>query len=289
MNFLPYIKAVGTGKKRNRDLSKEESYQAMKAMLNGEVAPEQVSAFLLGWRVKGETIDEFQGALEAFDECITEHPIKNSIEFGYPYDGKVKNPYLFPLIAKYLEPHGINLSLHGDELQPAKGGITVKEVCTNVQLNKNIHFFDRAQYFRELHQLNRVRNVLGMRSSFNTLEKLMGISQSETAIIGAFHKPFIDKYIKLFKDRYKKLIIIKGNEGTPEIFSKCSIIIVENDEVTELKVDPKEHGVEYTKSWKAISIEESLEMTKKPSKALEKLAEFNAKVILFLMGITKAI
>nr|MCH9739463.1 glycosyl transferase [Campylobacterota bacterium] len=226
MNFLPYIKAVGTGKKRNRDLTQEESRTAMRLMLNGEVPPEQVSAFLLGWRVKGETIEEFRGAIEAFDAFVKPHPIANSIEFGYPYDGKVKNPYIFPLMAKYLQPYGIQLSLHGDLLQPAKGGNTVKEICTNLPLDDNIHFFDRATHFKELHQLSHIRNTLGIRSSFNTLEKLLGISQSDTAIIGAFHKPFVDKYIELFKDRYKKLIIIKGNEGTPEIFSKCSIFIV---------------------------------------------------------------
>ena len=289
MNFLPYIKAVGTGKKRNRDLSKEESYTAMRAMLNGEVAPEQVSAFLLGWRVKGESIEEFQGALEAFDAYITPHPIANSIEFGYPYDGKVKNPYIFPLIAKYLKPHGIELSLHGDLLQPAKGGVTVKEVCDNTLMEKNVHFFDRAEHFKELHKMSEIRTTLGIRSSLNTVEKLLNISQSDTAIIGAFHKPFIAKYIELFKDRYKRLIIIKGNEGSPEIFSKCSIVVVENNEIKELKIDPKAYGIDYKKSWKAISVEESLSMTNNPSKELEKLAQFNAKVILFLMGMTKAI
>ncbi|MBU1667151.1 glycosyl transferase [bacterium] len=289
MNFLPYIKAVGTGKKRNRDLNKDEMKIAMRAILNSEVAPEQVSAFLLGWRVKGESIDEFKGAIEAFDEFIKPHPIANSIEFGYPYDGKVKNPYLFPLMAKYLKPYGIQLSFHGDVLQPAKGGVTLKEICTHTSLEENIHFFDRATYFKELHQLSQIRNTLGIRSSFNTLEKLLGISQSDTAIIGAFHKPFIDKYIELFKDRYKKLIIVKGNEGTPEIFSKCSIFMVENAKVEEIKVDPKALGIDYEKSWKPITLEESLTMIKNPSNELEKLAEFNAKVILFLMNKTKTL
>ncbi len=284
MNFLPYIKAVGTGKKRNRDLSKDEMKIAMRAMLNGTVAPEQVSAFLLGWRVKGESIDEFKGAIEVFDEFIKPHPIANSIEFGYPYDGKVKNPYLFPVMAKYLKPYGIQLCFHGDVLQPAKGGITLKEVCDNTKLEGNIHFFDRANCFKELHQLSSIRNILGIRSSLNTLEKLLGISQSNTAIIGAFHKPFIDKYIELFKDRYKKLIIVKGNEGTPEIFSKCSIIMVENGEAKEIKVDPKAFGIDYEKSWRPITLEESLTRTQSPTDELEKLAQFNAGVILFLMA-----
>ena len=283
MDFLPYLKAVGTGKKRNRYLTQEELKEAMTSMLQGEVPPEQISAFLLGWRVKGETIEEFRGAIEAFDQYITPQPIANSIEFGYPYDGKRNNPYLFPLMAKYLNHHGISLSLHGDELQPAKNGTPLKYICDNLSLDENIHYFDRSIHFKELHNLNSVRTILGMRSSFNTLEKLLNITQSKIAIIGAFHKPFVEKYIQLFQDRYDKLIIIRGNEGTPEIFSKCAVTVVSNQKREEYKFDPKDYGINYEKSWNKISAQESLDMSDNPSEELEQLAQFNAKVILFLV------
>ncbi|TET88751.1 MAG: glycosyl transferase [Sulfurovum sp.] len=282
--FLPYLKCVGTGPKRNRDLTKDEIKIVISAFLKKEVLPEQVSAFLLGWRVKGESLEEFAGALEVFDKFVIQKPLENSIEFGYPYDGKVKNPYIFPLTAQYLQKFNLNLSLHGDLLQPAKGGITLKEVCDNTSLSSNTHYYDRATYFKELHEFSDIRAKLGLRSSFNTIEKLLNITQSDTAIIGAFHKPFVEKYIALFKDRYKKLVIIKGNEGTPEIFSKCSITIVENGEVEEIKVDPKDFGIMYTKSTERISLETSLDLVENPSDELLKLAQLNAGVILFLTG-----
>ena len=282
MNFLPYLKCVGTGPKRNRDLSKEEMKTVIRAFLKQEVIPEQIAAFMLGWRVKGESIDEFAGAIEVFDEFIRHDPLPNSIEFGYPYDGKVKNPYLLPLTAQYLQKFDIPLSLHGGLLQPAKGGITLKEVCDNVPLPSNVHFYDRKEYFPELYEFSDIREKLGLRSSFNTIEKLLGITQSDTAIIGAFHKPFVEKYIALYKDRYKKLTIIKGNEGTPEIFSKCSITIVQNDEIEEIKVDPRDFGIAYEKSREPLTLAQSLELTQNPSEELLKLAKLNAAVILFL-------
>ena len=282
--FLPYLKTVGTGPKRNRDLSRDEIKIVIRAMLKQEIIPEQVSAFLLGWRVKGESLEEFAGTIDIFDEMVIQKPLANSVEFGYPYDGKVKNPYLITLTAQYLQKFDLELSLHGDLLQPAKSGITLKEVCTNIDVPNNVHFFDRATYFPELHTLSTIRSKLGLRSSFNTVEKLLNITQSDTAIIGAFHKPFVEKYIALFKDRYKKLVIIKGNEGTPEIFSKCAITIVKNDEVEEIKVDPKDFGIMYSKSAERISLETSLELIKNPSDELLKLAKLNAAVILFLTG-----
>jgi anthranilate phosphoribosyltransferase len=273
---------MGTGPKRNRNLSKEEMKVVMRAFLNQEVVPEQIAAFLLGWRVKGESIEEFAGSIEVFDEFVKHSPLPNSIEFGYPYDGKVKNPYIFPLTAHYLQNFDIHFSLHGGLLQPAKEGTTLKEICNHISLPENIHYFDRSEYFPELYALSEIREKLGLRSSFNTIEKLLGITQSQTAIIGAFHKPFVEKYITLFKDRYKKLIIIKGNEGTPEIFSKCTLTIVENNEVTEIKVDPKEYGIDYIKSTERISLETSLTLLQNPSDSLKQLAKLNAAVILFL-------
>ena len=280
--FLPYLKCVGTGPKRNRDLNKEEMKVVMRAFLNKEVLPEQIAAFLLGWRVKGESIEEFAGAIEVFDEFVKHVPLSNSIEFGYPYDGKIKNPYIFPLTAQYMQKFDIHFSLHGGLLQPAKEGTTLKEICDHIPLPENIHYFNRSEYFPELYAFSEIREKLGLRSSFNTIEKLLNITQSDTAIIGAFHKPFVEKYITLFKNRYKKLVIIKGNEGTPEIFSKCTITIVENNEVTEIKIDPKDFNINYKRSTERISLETSLDFIKNPSNELLKLAKLNAAVILFL-------
>ena len=281
--FLPYLKCVGTGPKRNRDLSKEEMKVVMRAFLKQEVLPEQVAAFMLGWRVKGESLEEFAGSIEVFDEFVKHASLAHSIEFGYPYDGKIKNPYILPLAAKYLQGFDINLSLHGGLLQPAKEGTTLKEICDNTPLESNTYYYDRSEYFPELYAFSEIRDRLGLRSSFNTIEKLLGITQSDTAIIGAFHKPFVDKYIQLYRDRYKKLII-KGNEGTPEIFSKCAVTIVENDEITEIKVDPKAYGIDYRKSTERISVESSLAQLHNPTEAFKELAQFNAAVILFLTG-----
>ena len=287
--FLPYLKLVGTGPKRNRDLTAEEMRTVMRAFLKEEVVPEQAAAFLLGWRVKGESNEEFTAAIEVFDEFVKHDPMPDSIEFGYPYDGKVKNPYLFPLTATFLEPFDIHFSLHGGLLQPAKGGITLKEVCENVPLPANVHYYDRNEYFPELYRFSKVRAALGLRSSFNTIEKLLGITQSKTAIIGAFHKPFIQKYIELYKERYEKLIIIKGNEGTPEIFGKCTVTIVKDRKVKEIKIDPKAYGIDYLKSTQPITLEASLQQTTEPSEAFMKLARFNAAVILYLEGRAESI
>ncbi|WP_455756368.1 glycosyl transferase [Sulfurimonas sp.] len=282
MDFHKYMHAVGTGPKGNRDLSFEESEDMMKQILEKSVHNEQITAFLLGWRLKPETIEEFRGAISACDSYITKTKIENSIELGYPFDGKAKNPYMFPLVAKILKDSGLNLVVIGDELQPAKNGITIKDICTKIELESNINYFDRANFFKELHSLTEIRMRLGLRSGFNTIEKLPNVSASDYAITGVFHKPYVKKYIDIFADRYKRFALIQGNEGTPELFSKGRLWIANGTDVEEFIIDPEYYGINYTKSWESISLEDSIEQLNNPSSEYLKLAKLNAAVYLFV-------
>jgi anthranilate phosphoribosyltransferase len=282
MDFFNYIHAVGTGVKSNRDLSFEESKDMMEQILNQSVPTEQIAAFLLGWRLKPETNTEFRGAIEVCDKYIKKEHVENSLELGYPFDGKVKNPYIFPLVAKELKKEDINLIIVGDELVPAKGGITTKNICTNIELENNIHYFDRKDFFQKMSELTDLRMKLGLRTGFNTIEKLPHVAQSNYAITGVFHRPYVKKYIEIFAHRYKRFALIQGNEGTPEIFSKGRLWIYDNNEAKEHIINPTHYGIDYKKSLEKISLENSLQQLKNPSDEYIKLAKLNAALYLFV-------
>jgi anthranilate phosphoribosyltransferase len=282
MNFFKYIHAVGTGPKGNRDLSFNEAKDMMQQMLNQSVPSEQIAAFLLGWRLKPETIEEFKGAIAACDEATIQTEVKNSLELGYPFDGKAKNPYIFSLVAKKLQNHNLNLIITGDEKQPAKDGITIKDIINDISSSSNLYYFDRKDFCNKLHNLTDIRNKLGLRSAFNTIEKLPYVAKSQYAITGVFHKPYVKKYVEIFSHRYKRFALIQGNEGTPELFSKGRLWIAENDNVEEFIVDPHYYGINYQKSWEKITLKESLDQLNNPSDEYLKLAHLNAAVYLFV-------
>ena len=289
MDFHTYIHAVGTGPKSNRDLTLEEAEDMMTQMLEQSVYPEQIAAFLLGWRLKPETRDEFVGALQACDKKIKHQHVTDSLELGYPFDGKAKNPYIFPLVAEVLQAHGLNLVLTGDELLPAKNGITIKDIATAVDMPQNIHYFDRKAYIPELHELTTIRQRLGLRTGLTTIEKLPRIAQSDYAITGVFHKPYVKKYVDIFGDRYKRFALIQGNEGTPELFSKGRLWIAKEGEVEEFIIDPEHYGIHYNKSWDEISLDSSLQQLQEPSDEYLKLAKLNAAVYLFVTEKAKSV
>ena len=289
MDFFKYIHAVGTGVKGNRDLTFEESVDMMTQILEQDIPSEQISAFLLGWRLKPETIDEFRGAVDACNRYIKKTDVANSIELGYPFDGKAKNPYIFPLVAKILESKDLNLVLIGDDKQPAKDGITIKDISQNIKFESNIHYFDRSIFFNEMHKLTDVRNKLGLRTAFNTIEKLPHVANSKYAITGVYHRPYVKKYIDIFSHRYERFALIQGNEGTPELFSKGRLWLSENKNLTEYVIDPKHYGIDYQKSWDSISYEESLAQLKDPSDEFLKLAKLNGAIYLFVVNKAKSI
>ena len=267
MEFKKYIKAVGTGPRGNRDLSFDESKDMMTQILKREATPEQIAAFLIGWRLKSETVEEFCGALSALDDLSVQTEVPNSIELGYPFDGKAKNPYLLEQIATQLKSSKLNLVVMGDKLQPAKGGLTTKELCATLSL-ENLHFFDRANYLQELHKLTELRMLLGLRTGLNTLEKLTKVACSKSAITGVRHKPYVKKYIDIFSSRYERFALIQGDEGTPELFKKGKLWLSENSHVSEYLVDPAFYS---------------------SSEDEETLGRLNAAILLFVAGEKKSI
>ena len=279
--FIRYIKCVGTGPKHNRDLSEVEMADAMRMMLEGEATPEQTAAFLLGWRLKPESIKEFRAALRVLDSHTVQIPVENGLELGYPFDGKADNPYLFHLSAAMVAPYGVRPVVYAGETQPSKNGLTVKEACEALELPDNLTLFNRKNYAPHLEALSGVRQRLGLRTGLNTLERLPNVGGCDTAIIGVFHKPYVQKYIAIFGDRYERLIILKGNEGTPEIFGKCRLWIHEKGRTVEQIVDPADLGITYQKSFERIKKEEAIKAMKIPSEALIQLARFNAALWLF--------
>jgi anthranilate phosphoribosyltransferase len=239
-------------------------------------------------RVKLESNDELKGCLDSFDKYIKREELPDSLELGFSYDGKTDQPFLFPLTAGVLEAFfeknknikPFDLVISGDLEQPAKSGITVKQLSNAIALPKNVHYFDRANYFIELSQLTPLRKKLYMRTIFNTVEKLLNPAHSKYAITSAFHKPYVKKYFDLFGASYENMMIIKGSEGNPEVFDDFKFWIKHNEETVEESYTLSEFGIEYSKTYEKITLEENIALINNPSEELLLLAKLNAAILL---------
>lgn len=279
--FKTFIKAVGTGPKGNRDLSFDEMYRCMQMILSGEATDNQISAFLLGWRLKPETIEEFLGALKSLDENLQVKNSAKGIELGFPFDGKNDSPYLLKMTAKILKNFDLPVIIMGDNLIPSKNGITIKKLFENTLID-NLYYFDRSQYLPRLSKLSQLRLDLGVRTAFNTLEKLPKLTQSDFAVTGVFHKPYVEKYNQIFKKRYKRFALLQGNEGSPEIFRKGKLWITENETTEEYLIDPQEYCSNFNTLNFDLSTDELQKMADEEHVAMRELACLNVAIYLLV-------
>ena len=288
MSFKKYIKAVGTGVKGNRDLSKDEIIDAVEQILLNKVTPAQIGAFLIGWRTKLETNEELSGSIEALRRFMKFEKVEDSIELGYSFDGRCENPFLFPLFEKILEDfyvknsdvRRLNLVISGDLLQPAKIGLVTKDIFENIDVGQYLHFFDRVEYLKELSDLTPLRHELGLRTAFNTVEKLLNPSLSEYGVTTAFHKPYVQKYLDIFAPYFKEVVVVKGSEGSPEVFKDGKYWRMIDKNIVEKSFSLKDYGIVYEREFENISLEESLNIVKNPDEDILKLAKFNVALYL---------
>ena len=288
MSFKKYIKAVGTGPKGNRELEESEVIDAIESILENRVTQAQIGAFLIGWRTKLETDGELTAAVKALKKYMKFSKVENSLELGYSFDGRVNNPFLFPLYEEILKDfHEKNkditplyLVISGDLVQPAKNGLTTKEIFDSLDSGQYVHYFDRVEYLKELSALTPLRHELGLRTVFNTVEKLLNPGLSEYGVTTAFHKPYVKKYLTMFKEYYKEVLVVKAAEGSPEVFGNGKYWKEVDGEITEVSFSLNDFGITYDKTYEDISLEEALEIVKNPSDEVLKLAKFNIALYL---------
>ena len=61
----------------------------------------------------------------------------------------------------------------------------------------------KVKYLKELSDMTALRQELGLRTAFNTVERLLNPSLSEYGVTTAFHKPYVQKYLDIFSSHFK--------------------------------------------------------------------------------------
>lgn len=273
IRFLNYIKAVGTGPKGNRPLKREEAKDAFSLIIERLIPDTLISAFLLGWRVQGENEEELSGCVEYLADQLLPKK-KKGIEIGYPMDGKTKFPFLMLKAAELLD----DLEVHAAYDVPLgpKYGVTLNQFDYHTP---NLTLHHRLNLLSGLSDLTPLRNDIGIRTAFNTLEKLNFLAP--TALIGMHHAPYFDLYAALYAPYYQRLIIVQGHEGTPEIVKNTKYKIVENGEITTHHINPEDFGVASISAKEEMNLKAMQTLLSHPDENLAKMIQLNAAFLGF--------
>ncbi|MDQ2734792.1 MAG: DNA-binding protein YbiB, partial [Pseudomonadota bacterium] len=177
MSIARYIKEIGRGREGARSLDSSEAHDLMSQVLDQRVTDLEIGAFALAMRIKGESVAELAGFLEAVHErCIA---IRTDLPVVVlpSYNGSRKIPNLTALLGLLLTQEGIRVLVHGPARDQSR--VTTADVFRDLGLAcaGNAREIDDAWSRREpafirtdalcppLARLLDVRNVVGLRNS----------------------------------------------------------------------------------------------------------------------------
>lgn len=184
----PFIKEIGRGKEGARNLSRADARTLYTAMLSRQVSDLELGAILLAMRIKGESVDEIAGFMEAAEASFEalQAPAGPAMPVLIPsYNGARKMPNLTPLLAMLLAREGVPVLVHGVLLDA--GRVTTAEIfsalgwplATSVRevgltLAQGLPVFMPITVLApQIAGLLALRKVLGVRSSTHTLVKIL--------------------------------------------------------------------------------------------------------------------
>lgn len=231
MSYGNYIKEIGRGAHGARDLSQQYAHQLYAAMLDGGVPDLEMGAIILGLRVKGESLVEMLGFMDAIDERMLrlDMPHGRVRPVVLPsYNGARKEANLTPLLALLLQRFGVPVLVHGllEGYGRVTSGLIFRELgvmpmvsVTQAQAEleeKGLAFVPLTALAPGVHQLLSLRSRLGVRNSAHSLCKLLNPFRGEAVMVApATHPEFIELMRNLLVTRGENALLLRGTEGEP--------------------------------------------------------------------------
>jgi len=229
-----YIKAVGSGPKRARDLCRDEARAAMGLLCDGEARPEQVGAFLLALRMKGEAADELAGFVEAIDARIDVGGARapdGTLDVDCHGDGHEGRATLLPAAACALAALGVPVVLRLQrELPTARHGLVDALAALGLDVARpldparataalasvRLAALDLPTYAPALDRLVALRPLLGVRTVAQTLMKLLDPLAASTRAVGVFHAPYLPSTAAALAALGRRGLCVQALGGLPE-------------------------------------------------------------------------
>lgn len=276
-----FIKEIGRGKEGARSLSRADACALYAAMLAGRVSDLELGAILLAMRIKGESVEEIAGFLEAGEASFEQlqAPDREFAPIVIPsYNGSRKMPNLTPLLALLLARAGAPVLVHGVLHDP--GRVTTAEIfhalglpasgsveAAEKELAQGLPVFMPIDALapRMAHLLS-LRKILGVRNSTHTLVKIMQpFAQAALRLVSYTHPEYLAMLSEYFSTAappgHGDAFLMRGTEGETVANAKRAqqiewfhqgmrtVIVEKEGPVDELPTLPEESDAQTTATW----------------------------------------
>jgi anthranilate phosphoribosyltransferase len=261
-----YLKIVGNGQRSARDLTAAEAEAAFSLIMERRASLPQVAAFMAALRIKEESADELAIFGKVLRRYCQQTPLSvpHLVDICVPYDGRSKHMSLIPAAALIAASAGARIVLHGrcGQSTPPKFGLGVGDIlaaldiATQLPLESagnlllddavGVTYVDVARFAPALEAFNAVRFDYGMRSFFNTIEKLINPFDAPNGLVGVFHGPVLERVAAAMQQQgYRRGTAVQGTEGAIDVMTSRRTPLMEFAGDSGLRswvIDPAQYG-----------------------------------------------
>lgn len=230
-NFTQVIKEIGRGRDGSRNLSDDQAFELMSAILDGGVPDLELGAILIAMRMKSEADSELRGFYRAIDSRLNrlKSPISDCTPIVIPsYNGARKEANLTPLLALLLRKMGIPVLIHG--FIDGNGRISTATVLRELGILP-VSSLERAQEALNtdgmafvptgvlapgLAELLSLRAKIGVRNSGHTLVKMINpFSEAALTLVSFSHPDYQAKLQRFYSEIQNTALLFRATEGEP--------------------------------------------------------------------------
>lgn len=320
-NFLNYKKEAVPVKNylqallNQQDLSKQEAFDIMDELTEGNLPEAQIASFLTSMQIKGVTAEELAGCASVLKKKAAPFPKPKNGEkrldtcgTGGSKESKTFN--VSTVVSIIAAAAGAKIVKHGNRAATSKCGSAdlLEKLGVNIEMSpeKSFEVYDKIGitflYARKFHSAMRhaasTRTALGFRTLFNLIGPLSNPAYATHQIIGVFNKDYTDIMCKsLYLLGIERAMVVHGLDGLDEISLSAPTKITElkNGWIKSYIFDPKSIGLDYIKNdmLKGGDAELNksicLDILKGKKSEKSKLAFLNTGAALYLYGIADSI
>jgi anthranilate phosphoribosyltransferase len=257
MDMQSAIKAVT----EYRNLSREEMTQVMNLIMTGQATDSQIGGFLIGLRMKGETVDEVAAAAAVMRELSTRvnAPDKNLVDTcgtGGDSSGSfnISTASVFVTAAA-----GAHVAKHGNRSVSSKSGSAdvLEAAGVNLDLSPDqvsecIHnvgagFLFAVKHHGAMKHAVGPRKEMGVRTIFNVLGPLTNPAGAPNQVIGVFSKEWVEPLAQVLqKLGSEHVMVVHADDGMDEISIGSDTHVAElvNGVLTTYSISPEDFGMQ---------------------------------------------
>lgn len=226
-NFKAYIARIADGEA----LSREDARAAFDVILSGEATPSQLGGFLMGLRLRGETVDEVTGAVSSMRARMLPVSAPDDAIDIVGTGGDATGSYnISTCAALVVAGCGVKVAKHGNRSLSSKSGSSeaLAQLGVNIDIGPErisacvaeagIGFMFAPLHHAAMKHVGPTRIELGTRTIFNLLGPLSNPAGVKRQMTGVFDGRWVEPIAHVLKNLGSEHVwIVHGSDGMDEI------------------------------------------------------------------------